>query len=329
MSGIVGHIVYAALAAQVARRRGSPAAPVINRHFTTYLAGAYLGCDIQTMPEAVCVDTGREVGYGTVPLDRSPLTGGPVRPYTIVHDGRRYTPYDIHRLFYGRSHLTFGWQEDESRLAVPWDALPEYCGAVASDCASQGGSRALAYALGWMTHVAGDSLIKSVQPGLSLRLLDGTYTPRNRPVQDLYACHRVGREELGLDWPPLLDAVAACAVEPIQAHAMRIGPPAGRLADAFPDGWRPELRELLLAVLAENRRYLTVHIRDVLADMALDETADGPRCGKALSEQAGGLSFQQMMRAADEASLRGALHAIAERAAGLMDAALAKKDALA
>ncbi len=144
MSGIIGPVVYAALAAQDARRRGSPAAAVIDRHFAAYLAGAYLGCDIQTMPEAVCADTGREVGYGTVPLDRSPLTGGPVRPFTLTFGGRRYTPYDIHRLFYGRSHLTFGWQDGESACRVPWEALPAYFGRVAEDCAALHDERALA-----------------------------------------------------------------------------------------------------------------------------------------------------------------------------------------
>ena len=79
MSGFFGHVVYAALAAGEAERRKLDL-PVVRRHWATFLAGSYLGCDIQTMPEAVCADTGREVGYGTVPLDRSPITGGAVRP---------------------------------------------------------------------------------------------------------------------------------------------------------------------------------------------------------------------------------------------------------
>ena len=66
MSGIVGHTMYAILAAKAATQRRLPVAPLIGRHWASYLAGSYLGCDIQTMPEAVCVDTGKEVGYGTV-----------------------------------------------------------------------------------------------------------------------------------------------------------------------------------------------------------------------------------------------------------------------
>ncbi len=74
MSGIVGHATYAILGAKAARQRRLSVAPLIARHWAAYLAGSYLGCDIQTMPEAVCLDTGREVGYGTVPLEKSPLT---------------------------------------------------------------------------------------------------------------------------------------------------------------------------------------------------------------------------------------------------------------
>ena len=76
MSGIIGHVMYAVLGAKAAAARRLPVAPIIQRHWASYLAGAYLGADIQTMPEAICVDTGKEVGYGTVPLEKSPLTGG-------------------------------------------------------------------------------------------------------------------------------------------------------------------------------------------------------------------------------------------------------------
>src|SRR6185437_323554 len=113
MSGLIGHVMYAVLGAKAARHRKSPLTGVIHRHYASYLAGAYLGCDVQTLPEAICVDTGQEVGYGTVPLQKSPLTGGSVRPWTIEFAGSRYTARDIHRLFYGRAHLVFGWSQGE------------------------------------------------------------------------------------------------------------------------------------------------------------------------------------------------------------------------
>ncbi len=113
MSGIIGHTMYAVLAAMAAERRRSPVAPLVGRHWPSYLAGSYLGCDVQTMPEAICNDSGNEVGYGTAPLKRSPLTGGDIRPFYLTVNGRRYRPIDIHHLFYGRAHLTFGYTDED------------------------------------------------------------------------------------------------------------------------------------------------------------------------------------------------------------------------
>ena len=56
---------------------------------------------------------------------------------------------------------------------MPWERLPEYFVKVLQDARELHGpsERQLAYALGWMTHVIGDGLIKSVAPGLDLNLL--------------------------------------------------------------------------------------------------------------------------------------------------------------
>lgn len=210
MSGIIGHTMCAILGGKAAGHRKLPIVPLIYRHYASYLCGAYLGCDIQTMPEAVCLDTGKEVGYGTASLEKSPLTGGEVRPWTLEFDGREYRPREIHRTFYGRSHLVFGWDQAERVHTVPWDHLADYCAAVADDAVQQFGpsERQVAYLFGWMAHIVGDSLIKSVQPGIDLDLLDGKYTPRNRPIQDLVTFHEVGVKELGLHWPALLTDLA-------------------------------------------------------------------------------------------------------------------------
>ena len=215
MSGIIGHTMYAILGAKAATHRRLPVAPLIGRHWASYLAGSYLGCDIQTMPEAICVDTGKGVGYGTVPLDRSPLTGGELRPFQLTVEGTQYTPRDIHALFYGRAHLTFGWAQQEQGLTLPWQHLSDYCTAVAEDALRLfgPGERPLAYVLGWMTHLVGDGLIKSIWPGVTLHLLDGKYTRKNRPVQDLFTFHEVGRKELQLNWPALLTDLAETPVD--------------------------------------------------------------------------------------------------------------------
>jgi hypothetical protein len=78
MSGVVGHTLYAILASRKTVERRLPVGGLIHRHFDSFLSGAYLGSDIQTLPEAVCVDTGKSVGYGTVALQQSPITGGPL-----------------------------------------------------------------------------------------------------------------------------------------------------------------------------------------------------------------------------------------------------------
>ena len=133
MSGIIGHTVYAVLGARAASARQIAVAPLLQQHWASYLCGAYLGCDIQTLPEAVCVDTGREVGYGTVPMDKSPISGGAIRPWKLSIDGREYTALDIHRQFYGRSHLVFGWSAEELHLQEPWEHLADYFGCAAAD----------------------------------------------------------------------------------------------------------------------------------------------------------------------------------------------------
>lgn len=312
MSGLVGHSLYALLAAKAADENRIPVAPVLRRNLASYLAGAYLGCDIQVMPEAICLDTGREVGFGTAPLAKSPVTGGAVRPWFLVHDGKQYRPNEIHRLFYGRSHLIFGWAEQDKALAVPWDHLHDYGALVVRDLLEgrEPSERSLAYLFGWLVHIVGDSLIKSVRPGIKMQLLDGTYTPRNRPVQDLFAFHKIGIEELQLNWEAVFRDMAATPIEPIQLHSMRVGERMGRLGEAFSDGWRVDRQALLGAVLKENRRWLPHHAADVLDAMRLTQGEDGPQVSKVVKSVVGDLDYSQMMAMAGRSGMRQTLAAI-------------------
>jgi hypothetical protein len=118
-----GHTMYGLLAEKAVKSRGLPVASIIAKHRASFLCGGYLGCDTQVMPEAVCVDTGREVGFGTVPLEKSPITGGAVRPWLLVHDGQMYRPKQIHKVFYGSVHLVFGWTKEDMLLRMSWDHL--------------------------------------------------------------------------------------------------------------------------------------------------------------------------------------------------------------
>ena len=321
MSGIIGHTMYAILAHKAAAHRKLPVASLIHRHYASFLCGAYLGCDVQTMPEAICVDTGQNVGYGTAALDNSPLTGGQVRPWSLDFDGKSYRPREIHRMFYGRAHLVFGWATAERRHAVPWDHLSDFCEAVVQDASELfgPGERQLAYLFGWMAHIVGDSLIKSVQPGVELKLLDGKYTPKNRPVQDLVTYHEIGVKELGLNWPALLHDLAQTPVEPIQFHYMRVARPAGELAAVYPNAWSPQLAPLLTEVLKENRRYQTIRNPRLIKSYRLRKNGAEWMCSEELSRQTGGLTYTEMVEAADKAGFRHALWTIAEKTADLFE----------
>ncbi|MBP86331.1 MAG: hypothetical protein CMJ64_06405 [Planctomycetaceae bacterium] len=314
MSGIIGHSMYAILAGKAAAERKLPITSLIHWHYASYLCGAYLGCDVQTMPEAVCVDTGEEVGYGTAPLDKSPLTGGAVRPWSLDFDGKQHRPREIHRTFYGRSHLVFGWNASERTHSVPWDHLADYCAAVVQDAFELygPGQRQLAYLLGWIAHIVGDSLIKSIQPGIDLKLLDGKYTPKNRPIQDLFTFHEIGVKELGLNWNAMLTDLAETPVEPIQFHYMRVTRPRGELAASFPNAWAPKLAPLLSQVLKENRRYQRVRNSRLLTQYALQKTKDGWQCREDLTRQAGGLTYAEMVGIAERAHFRHALWQMGE-----------------
>ena len=321
MSGIIGHTMYAILGGKAAEHRKLPIASLIHRHYASYLCGAYLGCDVQTMPEATCVDTGEEVGYGTAPLEKSPLTGGEVRLWSLHFDGKSYRPREVHRRFYGRSHLVFGWTSSERSQSVPWDHLPDYCAAVVEDAMELFGSgeRQLAYLFGWMAHIVGDSLIKSIRPGVELDLLDGKYTPKNRPIQDLVTYHEIGVKEFSLNWPALLTDLAETPVESVQFHYMRVAQPRGALAKQFPNAWAPQLSALLESVLKENRRYQAIRNPRLIEAYALRKRNREWECSDELSHRTGGLRYVEMVRLADRANFRQALWDLGESIAGLFE----------
>lgn len=322
MSGIVGHTMYALLAQRELMRRECRLGRILNDNQSVYLNAAYLGCDIQTLPEAVCVDTGREVGYGTVPLSVSPLTGGPVKPWKLQHPHGQFTPREIHQRFYGRTHLVFGWYAADRKYTLPYDHLPDYVALVARDALSQSNDRfaSLAWVFGWLVHIVGDSLIKSIQPGLSMKLLDGLYTPANRPVQDLFTWHQVGIQELQLDWEPLLDDVCRAPLQPIQLQAMRVTRPGGHLASDFSEGWVPADESLAAEVCRQNRRYLPVYLSTLLPRYQLRMQDGELHCHPELSSIAGGLTWLEMLDAARAADMRGTLQTITELTIEMMQA---------
>jgi hypothetical protein len=253
-----------------------------------------------------------------------------VQPFQLSVRGARFTPRQIHEVFYGRSHLVLGWRPQDRQWAIPWERLPDYFAAVVRDSLDRygPGERPLAYVFGWMVHLVSDALIKGVQPGLKLHLLDGQYTPRNRPLQDLVSFHEVGRKELGLNWAALLTDLAETPVEPIQGHYMRVGLPDGALGREFGDGWTPEKAWLLEVVLNENRRFLRRYVPTVLADMELHETTTGPDCNESLRRTAG-LPYPEMVERAQEAGFRHTLWQIGEAVADMFSSITQREPRLA
>ncbi len=316
MSGIIGHTLYAELTLREVARRRLPFTEIIQKHRSSFHAGAYLGSDIQVMPEAVCVDTGKEVGFGTVPLERSPITGGLVKQFKLTTPTGPITATQAHARFYGRSHLVFGWNTADKELRVPWDHLPDYFAAVIDDL-DRHEEGSLAYTLGWIAHVVSDSLIKGQQAGIELQLLDGRYTPKNRPIQDLVSFHDIGIAELGMDWPRVFTDLAATLVEEIQLHYMRCTEPSGHLAKIFPDGWVPEAGSTMRAVLSENRRYVRHHAEEELANMQLTNG----ECRDSL-RQLTGMTLSEMRAEAQHAKFRQMLDVMAGHIVEMFEAVM-------
>ena len=238
-----------------------------------------------------------------------------MRPWKFHFAGRAIMPLEIHQAFYGRAHLILGWQKDAQSLAIPFSRLLDYVADVAGDAVELFGpsQRSLAYVFGWITHVMGDGLIKSVIDGLNLNLLGATYNAKNRPVQDLFSFHEIGIKELGLDWNVLLDEIATVPVEEVQLHYMRCGDSRGRLGAHFEEGWESRDAPLLRAVLAENRRYQRIRNRQLIDQLAVTVAKNGELvCDPELSRLTGGLRYREMIEAAESANFREALWQIGE-----------------
>ena len=323
MSGVIGHVMYAMLGAKAAEQRSLPIAPLLRRHEASYLCGAYLGADIQTLPNGTDVETGLPFGYGTLPPSVTERNGRPIHPYELVHEEKTYSSRTVTDLFYGRSHLTLGWTAADLSLTVPWDHLPDYAAAVIADVPRihGPGERPIAFLFGWITHIVGDALIKGIRSGLSMKLLNGLYTPENRPIQDLVTYHEIGIKELGLNWPNLLHDMSTAPAESIQSHYMRISEQEGHLAERYPIGWLPEQGGLLAALLKANRWYFPHWVRQIIEQLKL--TRDAQRiwqCDPQLSQRAGDLSYAEMIRLAEQANFRHTLWQIGESIADLFQA---------
>jgi phage terminase large subunit GpA-like protein len=111
--------------------------------------------------------------------------------------------------------------------------------------------------------------------------------------------------------------MAETPVEPVQLHYMRVGERRGHLGEFWRDGWQPEQRPLLNVVLSENRRYLRTHCRHVLKELELRQVDGRWECSDAMRQTTGGLSYAQMLDAAEKSGFRQMLLQLAETTADM------------
>ncbi len=82
-------------------------------------------------------------------------------------------------------------------------------------------------------------------------------------------------------------------------------------------------------VLAENRRYLAPYAERLLGEYRLTDGPDGPLCDANLSRLAGGLTYRQMVAAAEQAHFREALDVIARETVDLFEQVLDREPRVA
>ena len=138
-------------------------------------------------------------------------------------------------------------------------------------------------------------------------------------MQDLVSFHELGKKELGVDWPSLLADLADTPVESIQPLYMRVTKYRGQLAWDFPYDWRGCLEPLIMKGLAENRRHQRIRNGRILQQMALRRVGSGWECDGQLSQRTGGLTYSEMVQAAEKAGFRHALWQIARQIADIFE----------
>src|SRR5690606_29511550 len=112
------------------------------------------------------------------------------------------------------------------------------------------------------------------------------------------------------------------------SHYMRVSRPRGALASQFPDGWRPEQESLLQRVLAENRRYQQIRNPRLIQLYGLRKTQNGWQCNEELSQQAGGLSYTEMVQVANKANFRHAIWQMGEAIVTLFEQVIQRQPRL-
>jgi len=217
------HVTYAVLGAQAATARRLPVAPLLRRHWASYLCGAYLGCDIQTFPKQCVWTRAAKSGTAWCRWPESPhRRRGPAMEALL--DGREYTRVTSTGCFTGDRTWSLAGARRNSTCRNPGTIWP-----ITSRARPLTRGPALARAnVRWPisshARARGRRQSHQVRPRRpEAAFTRRQYTPRNRPIQDLITFHEVGRKELNLNWArPAGGSRWLPAVESLQPHTMRV-----------------------------------------------------------------------------------------------------------
>lgn len=272
MSGSVGHQFIAAVTALTLRGHADlpVAGPVVRcpEHART---GAYLGADIQIMPDYVCGRCGAL--WGIVRPDFRCTCGTPaaqLQRFTFEHDGREWGRRSVQQVFYGRTHACLANDAPGSdRDNLPWAELPKLAGhmlQVASRRPSHlanatypaTNEEAVSWVVGWVSHIVQDNVVKdTVDLGVEYDILDGKYGPQTRVAYEWLILTSFSYD-LGLDPAGLLYTDTSHGDNGLLTHYLMVEQPSAYASLGMDGRWpaRPEQRSLAEAVQRENRRYI-------------------------------------------------------------------------
>lgn len=269
------------IAAAYARRLGATkgcdeVARIAAAHLPSVYAGAYEGADCQIMPLALCDGCGRVVGLGHLPdVPLCEYCGGTLRPYRFHFAGQDWDALSLHGAFYVRSHLGLPVSSPHSdRSHLPLDATRSvwrnvlcdaFTTAHAGPLISADPGRwewAVAFVLGWITHVVADLVMKGFWPETvtDTSFVDGLYGPKSRMAWEHLILSTLC-DEMGISGEGLLYGLPGGDDNGIMLHYMMVNEPARYTHwDPPVPNWpaRPDQHDLLSAHLVAHRAFFAV-----------------------------------------------------------------------
>lgn len=304
-------------------------------HLPSLYAGAYEGADCQIMPGAFCELCGRVVAPGYSFEDpRCEYCGATLHPYRFHFAGQDWDAARLQGTFYVRSHLGLPCPSphaDRSHLPLAGvravlrnvlrDAFDTAHASALIPADSTHFEQAVAFTLGWLTHVVSDMVMKGFwpEPVANTAFVDGLYGPRSRMAWEVLILHNLA-PDLRISPQSLLLGLPGAEDNGILLHYMMVNDPA-RYARWDPPvpAWsaRPDQCALLAAHLLTHRPFFAVipltsqYVAEQLAHRPLHERVPISRLEKFTLD---GMDIAALIALARRAGAPEALAAIADLA---------------